>query len=529
MRTYLFPASARLDLSAVLKALRSESFAVANIAQGPNCVVVYLLDSETRNPGTIVEWFIQEQARIAGNPPINIVTAVSRPHFLPKIHRSMEESAAGTGANVVWILVFDAPGEMPEPVLHMMRDASRIKIRRLVYPDGRARFGIPQKNLGMGSIKDGFFHCLDDDNLVHPDFFRGIMEAISANPGKRAFAFHQQRWDKHGDLRAAPENMRKFHIDNTMFVVHKDLIGSDRYDQEKAGEEDFYFFRKLYDKDPDAFVFLDETLAYYNYLACLSPDAYDAALAVALVTVPRPEGYIKQTISSLEDSGFFLFHRDLPLRLVAGGLDTSHIERLKAKPTKFMLDPLEDAEAAKLGFHSLDRKQRCAFGHLRAMRHLLSAGPGWDTALIIEDDVRFAKGWRRYLDRVVSAIRRIYGERWMLTLYRIDHAHQKGTLAEHQKGRTYYEPDESAPFWGTQAIVYPRETLKLMPESLIEGCIKRFVQPVDITLGDFAKRNGIPILVSVPSLVQHIGDNTTGQSSWFHQAECFLESVEELG
>jgi hypothetical protein len=527
MKKLRFPASCPLDLRRILAALRTESFAVKNVGQEDGGLLVFLEDGESKDPRSVVQWFIHEQERISRNQTINIVTAISRPELLPRIYKSMMESVVGTAANVRWILVVDAPGYVPQEVFRMIRDSSRIKIERVMYPDGPVRFGIAQKNMGIDLIEDGFYHCLDDDNIVHPDFFKGITRAIAANPGKKAFAFNQQRWDKHGDLRASPENMRKFHIDNTMFVVHKDLIGEDRYDLSKAGEEDFYFFRKLYDKDPGTFVFLDETLAYYNYLNCLPTDTYKERLAAAMVTIPRPEDYFRQTVDSLDETGFFRFHRDLPLRLVAGWPDTSHIDRLRTKTTRFFIDPLGDAEAQEFGFAGLDRKQRCAFGHFRAMRSLLSV-PDWDIALVFEDDVKFAKGWRAYLDQIVPEIRKAYGDRWMLSLYRIDHAHQKGALAAFESGKRWFEASREVPFWGTQAIVYPRETLERMPWCLLEKCIKHFDAPVDITLGFWAREWGISILVSAPSLVQHIGGTTTGQSSWFHQAECFRESVEDL-
>lgn len=527
MKKLRFPSSCALDLRRILAALRTECFAVDNIGQEPGALLVFLEDRETKDPRSLVQWFINEQEKISRNQPINIVTAVSRPENLLRIHQSMIESAVGTGANVRWLLVVDAPGHVPESVFKMIRDSSRIKVERVIYPDGPVRFGIAQKNMGIDLVEEGFYHCLDDDNIVHPDFFMGITKAIAANPGKKAFAFNQQRWDRHGDLRASPENMRKFHVDNTMFVVHKDLIGEDRYDLSKAGEEDFYFFRKLYDKDPGTFVFLDETLAYYNFLYCLPEDTYKERLSAAMVTIPRPEEYFKQTISSLEDSGFFRFRRDLPLRLVAGWPDTSHIDRLRTKTTKFSIDDLSEAEMQEFAFEGLHRKQRCAYGHFRAMRSLLSV-PGWDVGLICEDDVQFSKGWRAYLDRIIPEIRKKHGERWMLSLYRIDHAHQKGALAAFEEGKRWYEPDKAVPFWGTQAIVYPRETMERMPWSLLEKCMKRFDAPVDITLGFWAKEWGIAVLVSAPSLVQHIGGTTTGQSSWFHQAECFRESVEDL-
>jgi hypothetical protein len=250
-------------------------------------------------------------------------------------------------------------------------------------------------------------------------------------------------------------------------------------------------------------------------------------LAVAMVTVPRPEDYFQRTKKSLEDTGFFLCERDLPLRLIAGWPDTSHIDDLKGDPKRFLIDPLGQAEAKEFHFDTLGVKPKCAFGHFRAMRNLL-ADTAWSIGLILEDDIQFSKGWRAYLDYLVPEIRKVHGERWMLSLYRMGDCHQKGALAEFQKGKSWFEPDKTIPFWGTQAIVYTREALEVLPESLLERCMKTFIEPVDITLGEYAKEHGIAVLVSLPSLVQHIGIKTTGQSEWFHRAECFQDSVEDL-
>lgn len=526
---FSFWARQPLNIPSILASLKAESFAVQNISQDSHGLNVFLDDHEAKNPVPFVEALIQKQVRILSSKQINLVTSVSRVTNLPAIYKSIQDSISGTDVNARWILVFDAPGDVPDNILRMIREASRIKIERVIYPGPPMRFGICQKSRGIDLIEDGFYHCLDDDNIVHPEFFKGIERAMAKHPEKKAFVFNQQRWDGHGDLLARPDRMIEFLVDDTMFVVHKDLIGSDRYDVEKSGTEDFHFFRKLYDKDPDAFVFIDEYLAYYNYLVHhTTPERFAVKLSTALVTVPRQEDYLNQTIRSLEESKFFEFPRDVPLRLVAGCPDTSHLDSYKEQPTKFVIDPLGPHEASEIGFDLLDKKPRCAFGHYRAMRSLLSVESKWDVALICEDDVRFARGWRAYLDRLIPEIRQKYGDRWMLTLYRIDHPHQKGTAEELKKGSRYFEPDKSLLFCGTQAVVYPQETLKLMPQCLLEGCIRKFVEPVDITLGEFAKKQGIAILVSVPSLVQHIGNITTGQSDWFHQAECFLESVEDI-
>jgi len=197
---------------------------------------------------------------------LSIVTAVSRPEHLSKVRMSIDRSLEGAGIDLRWILVFDTP-ELAQAAAPALEGTQGRFVATLEGGSGGpSRFGIAQKNLGISLVDDGFYHCLDDDNLVHPDFFAGIGRAARENPGKRAFAFNQRRWDSMGNFTARPETMVPYKIDNTMFVVHRSLIGDDRYDPALAGSEDGHFFQSLYAKDPSTWVFIDRQLAYYNLL-----------------------------------------------------------------------------------------------------------------------------------------------------------------------------------------------------------------------------------------------------------------------
>lgn len=197
---------------------------------------------------------------------LTLVTAVSRAQNLRKIYSTISKSLRGVALDVRWILVFDAPGNTSADTADLISSAKDLKITKAIYPGEPKQWGILQKNHGMDLIKGGWYHLLDDDNIVHPEFFKSIHSAIVNHPGKRAFSFGQLRRDFRGNLSSGPDKMKPGHIDNTMFVVSMDLIGSSRYDVKHAGIEDYHFFKSLYDKDPGSFVFLDEFICYYNYL-----------------------------------------------------------------------------------------------------------------------------------------------------------------------------------------------------------------------------------------------------------------------
>jgi hypothetical protein len=191
---------------------------------------------------------------------ISIVTAVSRPENLQRLHESIATALGTHPVDVTWIIIFNAGPH--EPIFF---PASRFDIERHFFGEPNT-FGLLQKNHGIAQVRDGWYYLLDDDNILHPRFFEALLPAIDANPGKQAFVFGQQRWDRWGNLKAAAENMEPNKIDNSMFLVRRDFIGDERYNLEQVGIEDYFFFRKLFDKNPSTFVFLDEVLAFYNFL-----------------------------------------------------------------------------------------------------------------------------------------------------------------------------------------------------------------------------------------------------------------------
>jgi glycosyltransferase involved in cell wall biosynthesis len=268
---------------------------------------------------------------------INLVTAVSRPDNLLRIRKSIERSLSRSTLAARWILVVDGLGAV-SPALEAKLRASALEIQKIVWSGGSCAYGINQKNLGIDSIVGGYYHCIDDDNIVHPDFFQGLERAITANPKKRAFVFGQQRWDNIKSLVASPDRMEYGKIDNTMFVTHSSLIGSHRYDLSRSGREDYHFFRKLYDLHKEEFVFISETLAYYNYITHFPvatpgetapmeiPKEKPATPAQPAATLQRAPGVLKIALysSKRERCGISTYASHLELALATLGHDVRH-------------------------------------------------------------------------------------------------------------------------------------------------------------------------------------------------------------
>lgn len=258
-------AAAPRDVSRIVRALRAAvpPFDLLNVAVAGGDAFALLGDGETRDPAEYLR-------SNPGDPKVlfNVITAVTREYNLPRILHSMESSMAGIEgvAEVCWIVVFDAPGPSQPYTITVLQGAAKIRVNLGIYHGPKVRFGIHQKNLGFDLADDGAFCVvLDDDNVLHPRFLPRMTEIIRENPAKRAFVVGQKRWDM-SSLRASVDMLVPCSVDNTMCLVNKSLIGSRRHDPTKAGLEDYHYIRGLYDATPEEFVFVDETLAYYNYL-----------------------------------------------------------------------------------------------------------------------------------------------------------------------------------------------------------------------------------------------------------------------
>lgn len=121
--------------------------------------------------------------------------------------------------------------------------------------------GHNQRNKALSVITDGYFYSLDDDNIIHPDFFREIEPYVLQN---KIIVVSQVDKNNNRRLKADKENVRVGGIDTAQYLVPRDKVNGIRFKLVYEGDglfiTDIY---KAYDKD---FVFIDKDLCYYNYL-----------------------------------------------------------------------------------------------------------------------------------------------------------------------------------------------------------------------------------------------------------------------
>lgn len=254
-------------------------------------------------------------------------------------------------------------------------------------------------------------------------------------------------------------------------------------------------------------------------------------ISFTILTCPRKEPYLEKTIRSLTDTGFFDARENLPLRLVAGSPDPSHLKPYLSDK-RFIIDPMGQEEAKEIHWQQSGNALRCAKGHRRCF-HPFRSNPGSSFLLVMEDDIRFASGWIPYLHRVLTEITKAFGDKFLLSLN--TPGGSADVLGAYKSGRRWTErPYDS--FYGTPAILYPLvirdmftyET-QVRPDDLRNfgpgnEMSRPYGLPIDLMLSKVMKENLIPILTTAPCLVQHIGRISGTDGPWA-ESKSFLEKV----
>jgi glycosyltransferase involved in cell wall biosynthesis len=196
---------------------------------------------------------------------LHILTRCTRPDFLEKVRDSIFTTSL---FDIKWWIVFDTR-VIKDVDAEFLSNLQSIGGEALFYKGESGDMAHSLLSKVIDKIEDGFIYFLDDDNILHEDFYETIHRKISENPDKKGFIFSQKVSGKDFtglDVREAkPENTKVQHIDMAQFLLSRDLIGDERF---VSGDykADGYFIENIYNKNPQDFYFVNKVLCYYNFL-----------------------------------------------------------------------------------------------------------------------------------------------------------------------------------------------------------------------------------------------------------------------
>lgn len=225
-------------------------------------------------------------------------------------------------------------------------------------------------------------------------------------------------------------------------------------------------------------------------------------------TVWRKDNYLDVTLSDL-----FIEYppcHDQTITLVVGSPQTEHLACYRSRTG---ITIIEMGSHAWSWIKDTDVRNRATWNYYRC---LTQCDTGTRGSLIIEDDVKFARGWRQRLDTTLAALEAKFGSEFVLTIY--------DGYGWYPKESCWYAEYPLPPFAGTQGVYYPARVREGYAKYLRRHGVIANRDHYDYLLRDYLFQEKLPLFATVPSLVQHLGKNTTGVGSW-HEAPYFLEDV----
>jgi hypothetical protein len=223
-------------------------------------------------------------------------------------------------------------------------------------------------------------------------------------------------------------------------------------------------------------------------------------IAITIMTVARPGDYLDRTLASLAPVR--------PITLMVGAPETGSLDRYRGNPFIKILSPSPEDFAF---LEAEDVGRRAAWNYWRC----LGEGAGESRLLIFEDDVIFAAGWEARIARIVEQIERSHADYVVSLYYPYPPEESPSGSIDYPKGK----------FYGTQGVLFAGRARAEFRKFLRDRGVERWTLPYDLLLQRYTIDADIPLFATMPSLVQHIGAVTTGQSGHFHTTNCFVDDL----
>ena len=194
---------------------------------------------------------------------INILTRCTRPQNLLKISKTIFTDLF----QINWYILFDA-NRIKDIDATLLMDLTNLGAKIKFLKGEFSGLGMNMINNILDEICDGWVYILDDDNIIHPEFYNTLDEFID-DKTYGVLVFNQKVGGKDFskiDIREAnPENVKIGSIDSAQFLIHIGDYGDTlRFNNTYVADGEL--IEKLYEEKKDDFIFIQKELCYYNYI-----------------------------------------------------------------------------------------------------------------------------------------------------------------------------------------------------------------------------------------------------------------------
>jgi len=186
---------------------------------------------------------------------------------------TIADSVYKEGVDVTWHVVFDT-NVVKEIEASLLGELYKLGAVLYFKKGSPGTYMYPEMNeLIKNNSLFGRGHwvtLIDDDNIVHPDYYEEIISGLQDSPDASAFCYNQLVTVNNPTYRHASKgNTVVGGIDLAQYTVKVSAFDFAEFGSGYCGDGEFIqAFHNLY---PDEFVFIDKTLCYYNYLQQVTP------------------------------------------------------------------------------------------------------------------------------------------------------------------------------------------------------------------------------------------------------------------
>ena len=200
---------------------------------------------------------------------INVITRCTRTSNLLKIQPTVFDTSKTRGLEVHWHIMFDT-GALKDIDANMLSilDQPNTTIHFIKGQSGGMMY--PETTDLIRSLDHSWFYLLDDDNIMHPDFYQRVEDfaKLPVNSEKKIIMVGQAvdgkdfTGLKYREATPASTGFRKTDIAQILF--RSELFEKYGFTADYAA--DGFFIEEVYKDHPDTFVWINEILSYYNEL-----------------------------------------------------------------------------------------------------------------------------------------------------------------------------------------------------------------------------------------------------------------------
>tara|TARA_R110000737_G_scaffold341145_1_gene364633 strand:+ start:664 stop:2517 length:1854 start_codon:yes stop_codon:yes gene_type:complete len=200
---------------------------------------------------------------------INVITRCTRTSNLLKIKPTVFDTVKSEGIEIHWHIMFDT-GALKDIDAEILAELDQANTTIHFIKGKKGGMMYPETTDLIRSIKTGWFYLLDDDNIMHPEFYQRVRDAAAqpSNSGKQVIMVGQSVDGKDFTglqyREATPESTGFRKTDIAQILFSGELL--ETYGFTASYAADGYFIEEVYTNNPSTFVWINEVLSYYNFL-----------------------------------------------------------------------------------------------------------------------------------------------------------------------------------------------------------------------------------------------------------------------